>query len=154
MFLHNMSQLKQRLTISFFSIAILLFSITFSHNPLFKPIFVLLTAAVIAFAQWEYYHIAQRKGLTPLITLGVLASLLYLFSNFLVIENANLEPLPFMVLWLTLIATFLYYFSKGANPYSNIATTLFGIVYLTIPLSLLLNITYFFPEGATQDGRL
>ena len=36
----------------------------------------------------------------------------------------------------------------------NLAITLFGIIYLTLPISCALRINYFFPEQAAQDGRL
>lgn len=153
MFLQNMSNMKQRLTISLFIVVIILFSISFSHHPLFRPIFVLLTASIICFAQWEYYHIAHGKGYTPLTKLGVIASLAFVFSDYIGITYPTLEIIPLIVLWLTLIASFLYYFSKGNDPFNNVALTIFGIIYLTIPISLVLNITYYFPADATQDGR-
>ena len=54
---------------------------------------------------------------------------------------------------LTLIAAFLYYFFKGTDPFVNIALTSFGIFYLTLPLSCVLYIIYFFPSDSLQDGR-
>ncbi|MEM1282475.1 MAG: phosphatidate cytidylyltransferase [Chlamydiota bacterium] len=148
-----MSNLKQRLILGLFIMIIILFSISFSQDPLFRPIFVLLTATIICFAQWEYYHIAHGKGFTPLTKLGVLASIAFVFSDYIGITYPSLELLPEIVLWMTLIATFIYYFSKGSDPFNNIAITLFGIIYLTVPLSLVLNITYFFPSSHLQDGR-
>lgn len=148
-----MSNLKQRLTVSFFGVIILLFSVSFAQHPLFRPIFVLLVATVICFSQWEYYHIAHGKGYTPLTKIGVLGSIAFVFSDYLGITYPSLTLLPQIVLWGTLIAAFIYYFSKGSDPFNNIALTMFGIIYLTIPLSLVLNITYYFPVGQVQDGR-
>jgi phosphatidate cytidylyltransferase len=153
MFLKNMSNMKQRLTISLFGVIIILFSICFSQHPLFRPIFVLLTATIICFAQWEYYHIAHGKGYTPLTKIGVIGSIVFVFSDYLGITYPSLAILPQIALWLTLIATFIYYFSKGTDPFNNVALTMFGILYLTIPLALVLNITYFFPADQVQDGR-
>ena len=145
--------MKQRLTISFFGVIILLFSISFAQHPLFRPIFVLLTATVICFSQWEYYNIAHGKGFTPLTKLGMLASIAFVFSDYLGINYSSIAILPQIVLWITLIATFIYYFTKGSDPFNNIALTMFGIIYLTVPLALVLNITYFFPSDHVQDGR-
>ncbi|MEC7838467.1 MAG: phosphatidate cytidylyltransferase [Chlamydiota bacterium] len=145
--------MKQRLTISLFGITILLFSICYSHNPLFRPIFTLITAGVICFAQWEYYHIAHGKGYTPLTTLGIIGSIAYVFANFFGVQYPVVSILPQIVLWITLITAFSYYFIKGSDPFNNLAITIFGIIYLTIPLSLVLNITYYFPDDQPQDGR-
>ncbi len=148
-----MSNLKQRLTVSLFSVIVLLFAICFSDHPLFRPIFVLFTAGVISLAQWEYYHIAHGNGFTPLTKLGIVSSIAFVFANFFGIQYPSIEIFPQIVLWVTLIAAFGYYFVKGKDPFNNLAITLFGIIYLAIPLALILNITYYFPSEHSQDGR-
>lgn len=152
MFLSNMSHTKQRITMSVIIVAILAFSISFSQHPLFRPLFVLLTAGIICFAQAEYYRIVRSKGFTPLARLGFLTTLAFVICDYIGIAYPQLAILPQATLWLMLIAIFFYYFFKGNNPLGNIAITLFGIFYLTIPLSLVVNIAYFFPSDHPQNG--
>jgi len=152
-FLSKMSNLKQRLIISTIAIALTLLAIFFASNPLFRPIFVLLTAAVIILALWEYYHIAHGKGFRPLRTIGITHCLLYVFASFFATQLPSLHMLPEIVLALLLSASFAYLFFYGTDPFANIAITIFGFIYLTVPLSCMINITYYFPLESTQDGR-
>lgn len=156
MLFETMSNMKQRLTMSAFGIVIVLFSITFSTHPIFRPIFALLVAITICLALWEYYHIAHGRGLSPLTKVGLGGSALYTYTTFLSIQHGCCEVLPQISLWLTLLATFGFFFTRGKDPFINIATTIFGLCYITLPLTLILSITYFFKEGtetSTQDGR-
>lgn len=163
--------MSQRITISFFMTAILLFALCFSQAPLFRPFFVLLTATVIGLAHWEYSRIAFKavssnidqnsakkfspscnQRFAPLLIMSLTASAAFVLSNYITIIYPGADILPQIILWLALIAFFLYYFSTGTAPFLNIALSAFGILYITLPLSLILNITYFYPEGHAQNG--
>jgi phosphatidate cytidylyltransferase len=147
-------QFKQRLLISSLSILVLIISIYYSHSSFFKPIFVLLNVSIISFALIEYYHLARNKGFQPLTTLAIGSSTLYLISLALSFHHASLIGLPSLILLLSLLLFFLAFFNQQASSLGNLAVTLFGIGYLTIPLSCILCINYFFPSNALEDGRL
>lgn len=148
-----MSNLKQRLSISFIGVAILLFSISLAANPLFRPLFVLLVAAVIVLSLREYFHIVHSKGWSPERSTALVGSIAFILSDYFAIAYPSLALLPAIALFATTIALFLFYFINGEDPLCNISLTIFGIAYLAIPLSLALNITYYFPEESGQDGR-
>ncbi len=154
MLLEQMSKFKQRLAVGGLGSILVLFAIAYATHPLFRPIFVLMTAIAISFALWEYYHIAHGKGLKPLSAVGIAATGCYVVATFLGIEYASLSLLPGVVLFSTLCVVLAYFFVKGSDPFTNTAVTLFGILYLTIPLSFIISITYFFPPEASQDGRI
>lgn len=153
MLLEGMSNIKQRLIISSFCIAIVIFSLIFSTHPIFRPIYALIVAAVISLALWEYYHIAHGRGLAPLSKGGIIASIAYVYASFLSLHHPCCTVVPFVFLWLALIGTFLSYMRQGKDPFNNIAITLFGLAYITLPLTLVIDITYWFPESSLQDGR-
>lgn len=145
-----MSNFKQRFLISFCAIFLVFFAIYFSHKTLFSPIFLLFTGLIICIAQKEYYDIAIEKKFTPLKRLGIFFSSFYLLTNYISIFYLEREFFPMIVGWLFLLFLFGYYFRSGSQPFSNLAITFFGFAYLTLPLSLILNINYY---PSSIDGR-
>lgn len=153
MIFSKMSHLKQRLAVSGFVIAIIISAIYLSPYAYFRPFFAMITAALIGSSVWEFYHMAKAKGYQPMDTLGIVFTIAYVISVFISTQSASAQTLPEITLLLMLIASFTYYFVKGTAPFANIALTVFGIVYLAIPLSCIISINYFFPPESTQDGR-
>lgn len=146
------NHLKQRLIAGFLGSAILLIVVFLSHLPIFKLLFTLLASGVISLALWEYYNIARTKGFQPLIKIGIVGTVCFVIATFLQ-SQFNAKMLPEITLGITLIAAFIYYFIKGSDPFVNLSITGFGILYLTIPLSYLININYFASEPIVRDGR-
>lgn len=151
--LSQLSNFYQRLIVSSLGTLILFIAIFFSYEPSFRPIFTLLTAAVIATALFEYYRIAETKGCQPLIKIGLISAVAFVFAVFFSTQYPGALMLPAIVLGLTLISAFVYYFIKGSDPFINLAITLFGILYLVIPLSCWLVINYMHAEPLVRDGR-
>jgi phosphatidate cytidylyltransferase len=151
--LSHMSPIKQRMTISTVSVAILLVVIYLSIFSAFKPIFILIVATIITIAMWEYYRIAQAMKYQPIGNLGFCFAVLYAFATFLGTQHPRFQILPTIILGLTLLSSFLYYFTKGTEPFINLAITIFGFAYLAIPLCCMININYFFSQSEVQDGR-
>lgn len=147
-------QFKQRLMVSSLGIVGLIISIYYSFTPFFKPIFVLLNAGVIGLALIEYYQLARNKGFYPLTTFAVGSSIVYTIALAFSFHHPGLEELPLLVLLLSLFILFLLFFKHQSSPLVNLAITLFGIAYLTIPLSCALRINYFFTANTLEDGRL
>lgn len=133
-----MNNFLQRLLMSGIFGALFFWLIYVSHDPLFQPLFVLIVTAVIGCALWEYYQIAKTNGHRPVEAIGILGSICYLYVLYLTLGKSHLIHWPLMVLSLTLFAAFLFYFFSGISPLTNLAITLFGIVYLTVPLGALL----------------
>lgn len=147
-------QLKQRLLLGGIALVVLLISIYYSEEPYFKPFFIGLNAGFICLAVWEYYRLAEHKGDKPLILLGVISTVVYVVSVYLGQMDPGLHFLSPLILFITLFLSFLSFFNLQPNPLNNIATTLFGIAYLTIPLSFGLKINYYNLQNPSIDGRL
>jgi phosphatidate cytidylyltransferase len=145
-----MRHLAQRLWVSFLLTSIILLTIYFSIYEPFKPIFTLVTAGIVSLALKEFYTISQenlqgkRKKAAPLVYVGIIGSVCYLFALFLAQGNALLAPLPYTVLIGMLFSSFAYFFFRGADPLLNLAITFFGIVYLTVPLGLMITLNFEF----------
>lgn len=151
--LSTMNNLEQRLVVSSIGVIAVIASICLSYFYFFKPIFALLTASVIAIALWEFYRIAMSKGYQPLIKIGITGTIAYTLAVFVRTQTVTAAMIPQIVLGLMLIASFLYFFVKGSKPLVNLAITGFGIIYLTVPLSCILDVNYFYKDHFVEDGR-
>ncbi len=85
----------------------------------------------------EYYSLAKTGGVHPQLTLGVITgSVLYIS-----IELVKLGAAPFAVVSLSIpffMGIFIYeLYRKRQDPFTNIAHTIIGIIYIMAPLALL-----------------
>lgn len=149
----QLSPFQQRLAVSSMGVPIFLGIIAFSFNLVFQPIFVLLVASFIGLALWEYYRLAEIKNFQPLVSLGLFANFAYVWGVYMAIRDPYLLFLPEGVLIIFLALSLLMFFKPRANPLINVAITGFGILYLTLPLTSIININYFFSNNGLQDGR-
>lgn len=123
---------------------VLFFVIYFSHYPIIQPLFVFLTGVFICGALWEYYSISRILGSVPVSAIGIIGSIIYLYMVYIVTGNPQLADWPLMTLGMTLFSAFLFYFFSGLNPFANLAVTMFGVIYLTVPLSFIIPINFDF----------
>lgn len=149
----QLSPFIQRLVVSSIGVPVFLGIILFSSNPVFQPIFVLFIAGFIGLALWEYYRLAEVKNFQPLTGLGLITNIAYVLSAYFAIFYPYLIFLPESLLILFLALSLLAFFKKRENPLANIAITGFGILYLTLPLTTIIAINYFFHSNGAQDGR-
>lgn len=150
--LSGMSTFGQRLFLGTATMIVVLLSIWFSSVPYLRLVFVALTSLLISSAVWEYCQLALHKEHKPLTGICLSGSILYPFAVFFAIQTNNAYPFPQVVLLILLASTFLYYFFRGISPLVNSALTIFPVCYLILPLTCILSINYFFPEG-TQEGN-
>lgn len=154
MILNTMSNFKQRLTISFIVTFVILGAIYLSFLPYVRPFFALFISGIVGSAVWEYYSLARAKGFQPLGATGIVFAIAYTLATFLSTQVPTAVEIPDIILGLALMVFFLYYFSKGSDPFANLSITVFALIYLAIPLSCMIRINYFFPVDSLQDGRL
>lgn len=134
----TLNNFQQRFLMSFLGIALLAIIIFFSHSPPFQYLFVLALALVQAKALYEYYDLAEIKSLYPLKKVGVVASIAYIFLHFAFPTQSVAVPFLFAIL----LISFCTHFLSHNNSIGNLATTLFGLVYVTIPLGFLIDINF------------
>lgn len=151
--LDNLSHTGQRIVISLIIVTLLVGIISFSQLPFMRPVIALFVASIVGTSLWEYYQIAKAKGMQPLVSLGVTAALIYVFSIYAAIEHPALVYLPKIILAISFLLLFLYFFITEREPLVNLAITIFGLAYLALPLGLILKINYFFPTESSQHGQ-
>jgi phosphatidate cytidylyltransferase len=145
---------KQRLLASAIGILILSVLIYMSPQGIFTFLFTIAFAGILSVALWEFYQLATSGGYKPQITIGIISTIAYVLALYLNHLMPLHNALPEAVLGLTVIAAFLQFFFTGHKPLVNLSITLFGILYLIIPLGCLYNINFFFSPTDSQDGRL
>jgi phosphatidate cytidylyltransferase len=148
-----MSDFKQRLLYSTIFIVFATVFLYFAYHPWFQPVFVAAIAAISGGALWEYFQLAKSKGIHVPAKIGLLGSVIYIYSIFISIHWPNLLALPEIVLGAILIAIFFHQFLTVKNALITTSVTFFGIVYIVVTLACMIKITYFFLNEHSQDGR-
>lgn len=146
------THLRQRLQVGAIALIITFFSIYYSLSPYFYPIFTILCALLTALSLTEYFELAKRKGFSPFSKWGICASTLYLIA--LSLDTTFSSSWALWTLLIIFVSTFFLAFFYNDSSLPNLAITLFGISYLTIPLGFILQINGFFLLSGLEDGRI
>lgn len=136
--LSGLNNFQQRSLMSVLGIALSAVVILFSHTSPFDYLFVLTLALVQAAALLEYYTLSENKGFQPLRKLPAIASIAYFFLHYAL--DLQQIALPFLLIFMAL--AFMAHFSKHEGTIANLAVTVFGVAYITIPLSFLLDVNF------------
>lgn len=151
--LASLPPLVQRIIASTVVIGTLLLALYFSFTPILSIGIPLLAILLFGAALKEYYDIAKMKDFRPREKSAYSLTIAYILAIYIGSVSGYQDCLPLYALAIGLFVLFSAFFLDGENPLVNIAITLFGIVYLIIPLSCILQINYFFPPGSAEDGR-
>lgn len=133
----SLSNFQQRFVCGFLGILIITAIIFVSHVPPFHYLFIASVALVQIIALWEYYQLAKEKEIIPQVALGVIFSLLYVILHYLKVRDALA-----LFLFAFMAVAFMKCCRTQVNALANIATTIFGFVYVTIPLSFLIDLNF------------
>jgi len=90
--------------------------------------FLIFVDVVVAFALWELYGLAEKKGLSPSKVLGIL-SVLTINWDLYFYGGEGLGPIFFFIIFIILIAEL---FKGKANSLANCAVSIFGVLYMSL----------------------
>ena len=128
--------------------------------------FAALLLAIIVGGQIEFYRMAQKAGYWPQRAMGVASGILifivafammWLFDKSSELDSRYLMITGGLVLYIILLLPLMFIcelFRKSATPIANIATSLMGVVYVAMPLSLLLFIPLLLGGGEWKPWTL
>ena len=144
-----MSNLLQRIITGVLGATFMLFGIWFNYIS-FVSIFFLVNI----FSVYEYFQLLKKSNIGANATVGILAGitifvLFVLYDHYLPISTGILfvaTCLLFMILMLVEL------FSMNEQPLSRVAYTIFGILYISIPLSLLTRIPLDYHSVGIHDS--
>ena len=151
----NFQDLSKRFVSSIISLAVLACILIFSYVGVVKWVIALFTAGIGAVGIWEYCRLGkliEKKGLAELcMVVGAVIILSLFVSTF----DLSFSLLPFIIAFFGLICLFLFHFDKISGSISSIAMSLFGILYVAVPLGLILKILYLYsPCRMGHEGRV
>jgi len=113
-------------------VVLVILSIIFHHR-FFVGLFLVITVMGL----WEFYKLVETAGIFPNKFAGILSgSFLFLSNAFIAHGHTERGILMFNFVFIFLIFLFELY-RKLPNPFTNIAFTFFGLLYIALPFSLL-----------------
>ena len=133
---------KQRVLTSIVFVIVLIGG-TILHS---SALFVIFSTIVVV-GMLEFYKIAKKAQHKPQIISGLIFGLYVLVTNFLI--AANLAGKIFYFSYIPFVALFMIIelFRQNTNPFSNVAVTLMGAIYVSMPFGLLSYLVFYPPFG-------
>lgn len=151
----NFQDLSKRFVSSIISLAVLACILIFSYVGVVKWVIALFAAGIGAVGIWEYCRLGkliEKKGLAELC---MIVGAVIILSLFVSTFDLSFSLLPFIIAFFGLICLFLFHFDKISGSISSIAMSLFGILYVAVPLGLILKILYLYsPCRMGHEGRV
>lgn len=105
-------------------------------------------ALIIVVGLVEFYHLCRKTGSDPMTTMGVASSLAFFGIAFTLfqqwgtpVSDLTARIVFGLALYLMLIIPALFIcelWRKSTTPIANVATTIMGVVYVAVPMSMLL----------------
>jgi phosphatidate cytidylyltransferase len=138
--LYKLSNFQERALFGTLGSLLAVGSVVISHT--FAWPFLCILLGMQAIAQKEFYMLCKNKNLNVYSTTAVGFSSLYFIFHFLSMHETAFCVYSEAVLFLFALVTFLLYFKKHEGAIANIAATFLGFFYVTLPLSLLLDINW------------
>jgi len=125
-------------------LVVLVIAAIITDRHLFALLFLIFTIVGL----WEFYSMVERAGVFPNKAGGIVAGIVLFATNALI--AINLLELEFLLInFVFIFLIFLLELYRNIpNPFTNIAFTFFGLLYVAVPFSLL----NYFPNPAFLPG--
>jgi len=130
--LNKYNNLTQRLVTGFIGAGLVIYASYFSEWTYFLVFLVICCISI-----FEFYRLTGLDGMLPLKYIGTLNALLIFLLSFLV-EKGILTQQSYYIIFPSIALVFLIkLYKKEKKPFTNIAYTLLGIIYVGLPFALL-----------------
>lgn len=113
-------------------VAIMLISILFGVYS-----FMIFFLALLIVSLYEFYKIFENSNKKPQVISGIVLGVLIFIINFFLASGYTKPHLMFSLIIIILYIVIAELFRKHTAPFENIAITVFGIVYIAIPIAML-----------------
>ncbi len=131
--LNKYSNLTQRLIAAIFGAIVMISGICYHEWAYFSVFFLISMLSLL-----EFYKLVGIDGLVPLKSFGTVLGLFIYTLSFL-IEKGSLSTKYYFALFPAIACIYLItlYKKNAKKPFTNIAFTLLGVIYVAVPFSLL-----------------
>lgn len=130
--LTNYNNLTQRLITGLVGAALIIFASYFSEWSYF-----LVFLAICCLSILEFYRLTGLDGMLPLKYLGTFNALLIFLLSFFIEKEVIDEKFLFVIFPAIALIFLVKLYKKEKKPFTNIAYTLLGIIYVGLPFALL-----------------
>ena len=128
----NKKNLKNRVLTGMVGGSLLLFSTLNEWS------YLIVFVIIIFLSSREYYKILSKNGFNPNYNLGIFLSVIIFISSFLYASRDSLIGIHFVLIpILPLVCLSALYSSNNKETISNVSVTFFGILYISLSISLL-----------------
>ena len=139
--LNRYNNLTQRLVTGLIGAGLVIYASYFSEWTYFAVFLLICCLSIL-----EFYRLTGLDGMLPLKYIGSLNAILIFLLSFMV-EKGILSPTFYFVIFPSIALIFLIkLYKKEKKPFTNIAYTLLGIIYVGLPFALM-NITVYADGG-------
>jgi phosphatidate cytidylyltransferase len=138
----NYSNLKQRIITAIVGAAVIILGCMYSEWA-----YLVIFGIILAFSQMEFYKLCGLDGMLPLKSFGTFLGVAVFIFTFL--EEMKILPPQYYYLVFPLVSIIFFiklYGKSDKKPFTGIAFTILGIVYVAIPFSIL-NLIAFSADG-------
>jgi phosphatidate cytidylyltransferase len=130
--LQNLSNLSQRIITAIVGVSIILVGLFYSEWT-----FLALFGAIGVLTQMEFYKLLKLDENVPLRIYGTLCGIVLNILFFLTAKGTLPNDSLFLVLPLLSIVFFIKLYKKEQKPFTNVAYTMLGVLYVALPFALL-----------------
>lgn len=140
--LNKYSNLTQRIIVGLSGMAVLITAIVISQWTYLAVFFFITLLSML-----EFYKLVGLDGLMPLKFWGTFTAILLLVISFLVASGYAHSKIYYIILPVATCIFFIKLYKKNeAKPFTNIAYTFLGILYIAVPFSLMNVLAFHFGE--------
>lgn len=137
----TLSNFQQRCLFGTLGALFVVLIVLISHEPPFQLLFTFVLALIQAMALAEYYGLCRHAGAQPQHLLGILASFVYIGGCALMGLTASLACIPLFFVAIVFLSS-LGHLGRVERAIADGATTCFGLLYITVPMSYFLDLNF------------
>lgn len=130
--LNSYNNLTQRLVTGFVGAGIVIFASYFSEWTYFLVFLVICCLSIL-----EFYRLTGLDGMLPLKYIGTMNAIMIYILSFMVQKGFCTTDLYFIMFPSIALIFLIKLYKKEKKPFTNIAYTLLGIIYVGLPFALL-----------------
>lgn len=130
--LNKYNNLTQRLVTGFIGAGLVIYASYFSEWTYFLVFLVICCLSI-----FEFYRLTGLDGMLPLKYIGTLNALLIFLLSFLVEKGIIAKQFYYIIFPSIALIFLIKLYKKEKKPFTNIAYTLLGIIYVGLPFALL-----------------
>ncbi|OFY38996.1 MAG: hypothetical protein A2275_13195 [Bacteroidetes bacterium RIFOXYA12_FULL_35_11] len=99
--------------------------------------FLIISLAIVSLGLWEFYSVCKNETIFPQKILGIASGVYLLASNFSFASGLTGPKIILPIIGFIFLIFVFELYRKKTQPFTNIAITLLGILWIALPVSLM-----------------